>query len=171
MIASSFSLDSSPGTMVSGTGSEPKDRDMAVTMGPGPPFSAEAQGQSLTFYPAGADRREALMEIVASAKERLDICFYIFAEDRVSAELRDALAEAARRGVAVTLIIDRFGASASDSFLQPLVGGKPLSWLDLRAGVAVSWATAPPSQAFLTYRNGQLWYAVHPLLRSEIVRE
>lgn len=91
-----------------------------------PPFRAEAQGQSLTFYPAGTDRREALMEIVASAKERLDVCFYIFAEDAVSAELRDALAEAARRGVAVTLIIDRFGASASDAFLQPLVdaGGR-----------------------------------------------
>ena len=91
-----------------------------------PPFAVEAQGQSLTFYPGGGDRREALMEIVASAKERLDVCFYIFAEDRVSAELRDALAAAAARGVAVTLIIDRFGASASDAFLQPLVdaGGR-----------------------------------------------
>ncbi|MEZ5681535.1 MAG: phosphatidylserine/phosphatidylglycerophosphate/cardiolipin synthase family protein [Erythrobacter sp.] len=91
-----------------------------------PPFKVTAQGQDLTFYPAGSDRRKALLELVASAKERLDICFYIFAEDRVSAELRDALAEAAGRGVAVTLIIDRFGASASDAFLQPLVdaGGR-----------------------------------------------
>lgn len=91
-----------------------------------PPFAIEAQGQSLTFYPAGADRRQALMDIVASARERIDICFYIFAEDSVSAELRDALAAAAARGVAVTLIIDRFGASASDAFLQPLVdaGGR-----------------------------------------------
>lgn len=46
------------------------------------------------------------------------------------------------------------GAFRRAAFVQPLVGGKPLSWLDLRAGVAVSWATAPPSQAFLTYRNG-----------------
>ncbi|WP_324826522.1 phospholipase D-like domain-containing protein [Qipengyuania zhejiangensis] len=91
-----------------------------------PPFSVEAQGQSLTFYPAGADRRAALMDIVASAKERLDVCFYIFAEDEIGAELRDAMVAAAQRGVAVTLIIDRFGASASDAFLQPLVdaGGR-----------------------------------------------
>ncbi len=85
------------------------------------PFAVEAQGQSLTFYPAGKDRRRVLMEMVRSARERLDICFYIFAEDEVSTALRDALCDAARRGVAVTLIIDSFGASASGSFLEPLV--------------------------------------------------
>ncbi|MBO6766948.1 MAG: cardiolipin synthase B [Erythrobacter sp.] len=90
------------------------------------PFSHAAQGQSLTFYPGGKDRRKALMEMVASARERLDICFYIFAEDEVSTQLRDALCDAARRGVAVTLIIDSFGASASDKFLRPIVeaGGR-----------------------------------------------
>ena len=93
-----------------------------------PPFEAEAQGQSLVFYPGGKDRREALMELVRSARETLDICFYIFAEDEVSTELRDALIEAARRGVEVTLIIDRFGASARDEFLKPLreAGGRYL---------------------------------------------
>ncbi len=98
-----------------------------------PPFSAEAQGQSLTFYPAGSDRREALMELVASARKSLDICFYIFAEDEVSKELRDALCEAAGRGVDVTLIVDRFGASASDQFLKPLAdaGGRYL-WFSPR---------------------------------------
>ena len=91
-----------------------------------PPFEAEAQGQSLTFYPAGKDRREAMLELVREAKKTLDICFYIFAEDEVSTELRDALCDAASRGVEVTLIIDRFGASATDEFLQPLVdcGGR-----------------------------------------------
>ena len=84
------------------------------------PFSVEAQGQSLTVFPAGQDRRAALLELVASARKTLDICFYIFAEDAVSTELRDALCDAARRGVAVTLIVDRFGASASDDFLVPL---------------------------------------------------
>lgn len=91
-----------------------------------PPFAVEAQGQSLIFYPSGADRRRALLELVAGARERLDICFYIFAEDDVSTALRDALVAAARRGVAVTLIVDRFGASVTDPFLAPLVeaGGR-----------------------------------------------
>ena len=93
-----------------------------------PPFEVHAQGQSLTFYPAGTDRRQALMELVKSAKTTLNVCFYIFAEDGISIELRDALCEAASRGVEVTLIIDRFGASATDEFLKPLVdcGGRYL---------------------------------------------
>ncbi|QKG72356.1 phospholipase D-like domain-containing protein [Erythrobacter mangrovi] len=91
-----------------------------------PPFAMQAQGQSLTFYPSGADRRVALLKLVENARESLDICFYIFAEDAVSTALRDALVEAARRGVAVTLIVDRFGASVTDAFLAPLVeaGGR-----------------------------------------------
>lgn len=93
-----------------------------------PPFAVEAQGQALTFYPAGADRRETLLALAASARKSLDICFYIFAEDAVSTALRDALVDAAQRGVAVTLIVDRFGASVSTEFLAPLVaaGGRTL---------------------------------------------
>lgn len=84
------------------------------------PFALTAAGQRLAFYPAGADRRAAMMELLRSAKHSLKLCFYIFAEDAVSREVRDALAEAAARGVAVTLIIDRFGAAASDRFLAPI---------------------------------------------------
>lgn len=105
---------------------EEAETEIATTYRDPPPFSAEAEGQSLTFYPAGADRREAMLELVREAKSTLDVCFYIFAEDEVSTQLRDALCDAASRGVDVTLIIDRFGASATDKFLQPLVdrGGR-----------------------------------------------
>ncbi|WP_090476448.1 phospholipase D-like domain-containing protein [Qipengyuania nanhaisediminis] len=85
------------------------------------PFEFDAAGQHLAFYPAGADRRAALFDLVESAKEKLDVCFYIFAEDTVSTEFRDALVVAAKRGVDVTLIVDRFGADASDLFLRPLI--------------------------------------------------
>lgn len=84
------------------------------------PFALAAAGQQLCFYPAGADRREAMMAMLRGARHSLKLCFYIFAEDEVSREVRDALAEAAARGVAVTLIIDRFGAAASDRFLAPI---------------------------------------------------
>ena len=84
------------------------------------PFEFEAAGQKLSFYPAGADRREAMLEMLRSAKTSLKLAFYIFAEDAVSREVRDELVAAARRGVDVMLIIDRFGASATDEFLKPL---------------------------------------------------
>lgn len=107
---------------------EPATQAAPVAFRDPPPFAVEAQGQSLTFYPAGEDRRKALMELVRSAKRTLDVCFYIFAEDDVSTEVRDALCRAASDGVDVTLIIDRFGAPVTEKFLMPLVeaGGRYL---------------------------------------------
>jgi cardiolipin synthase len=84
------------------------------------PFTVTAAGQVLSFFPAGADRREAMMAMLRDAQVSLKLAFYIFAEDSVSREVRDALVAAARRGVAVTLIIDRFGSAASNAFLAPL---------------------------------------------------
>lgn len=84
------------------------------------PFHVTAAGQNLSFYPAGADRRDAMMAMLRDAKVSLKLVFYIFAEDAVSREVRDELVAAAKRGVAVTLVIDRFGAAASDPFLQPI---------------------------------------------------
>ena len=85
-----------------------------------PPFSISAQGQDLVFYPAGKDRLERLLALIAGARESVRLCFYIFSEDSVGTKVRDALVGAARRGVKVTLIIDGFGASAGEVFLQPL---------------------------------------------------
>jgi len=85
-----------------------------------PPFSISAQGQELVFYPAGKDRLERLLSLIAGAYVSVRLCFYIFAEDSVGAKVRDALVEAAGRGVEVTLIIDGFGADAGPAFMQPL---------------------------------------------------
>ena len=94
------------------------------------PFKIEAQGQSLVFYPAGHDRREALLDLVRSARETLDVCFYIYAQDEIAVTLRDALCDAVKRGVDVTIIIDHFGASATQDFFRPLVecGGRFMSF-------------------------------------------
>lgn len=85
------------------------------------PFQMEAAGQCMAFYPGGPERRAALFDLVKGATTSLDVCFYIFAEDTVSTEFRDALVAAAQRGVKVTLIVDRFGASATSNFLAPLI--------------------------------------------------
>jgi cardiolipin synthase len=91
-----------------------------------PPFSVEAQGLTLNFYPGGRERFEALLGLIAGADTCLKLAFYIFATDDAGTRVRDALVEAAVRGVDVRVILDGFGAVAGQSFFAPLVeaGGK-----------------------------------------------
>lgn len=95
------------------------------------PFSAEAQGHSFTFYPAGKDRRQAVLDIIESARRSLKVVFYIFACDEAGRTVRDALVAAARRGVEVTLIVDGFGAEADEQFFKELTqaGGTFLEFM------------------------------------------
>ncbi|APE29451.1 phospholipase D-like domain-containing protein [Aurantiacibacter gangjinensis] len=95
------------------------------------PFTAEAQGLSFTFYPDGADRKAAMLEMIESAQESLKIAFYIFARKGVGEEMRDALVAAAKRGVEVTLIVDGFGAEVDEDFFADLTaaGGTFLCFL------------------------------------------
>jgi cardiolipin synthase len=91
-----------------------------------PPFSVEAQGLSLTFYPGGRERFDALLGMIAGADTCLKLAFYIFATDESGEAVRTALVAAARRGVDVRVVVDGFGAAAGESFFAPLVeaGGK-----------------------------------------------
>ena len=84
------------------------------------PFEVKAAGQKLVLYPRGEDRREAMLELVRSAKQSLKVCFYIFATQGVGIELRDAVVEAAKRGVNVVVIVDSFGAEATADFFEDL---------------------------------------------------
>lgn len=96
-----------------------------------PPFKVEAQGHSLAFYAGGPERFEALLSLIEGARERLRICFYIFATDQSAVRVRDALVAAVRRGVDVRLIVDGFGALADERFFAPFIeaGGTFSSFL------------------------------------------
>ena len=85
------------------------------------PFTVEARGQRLTFYPAGPDRLECLMALIEGARESLKVAFYIFAPDASGTRVRDALIAACKRGVAVSLLVDDFGAMANAAFFAGLV--------------------------------------------------
>ena len=76
---------------------------------------------SLTFYPGGRDRLEALLGLIDGARIQLKLTFYIFATDESAARVRNALVAAARRGVDVRLIVDGFGALADERFFAPLI--------------------------------------------------
>ncbi|MBO9518425.1 MAG: phosphatidylserine/phosphatidylglycerophosphate/cardiolipin synthase family protein [Porphyrobacter sp.] len=85
------------------------------------PFSLDAQGHSFVFYPGGQDRLDALLGMIAGAKSSLRLAFYIFAKDKSGVLVRDALTEAARRGVDVHVILDGFGAAADRKFFAPMI--------------------------------------------------
>ena len=91
-----------------------------------PPFSVEAQGHALAFYPGGHERFDALLGMIAGAERSLKIAFYIFATDESGEAVRDALVDAARRGVDVRVVVDGFGAVAGEEFFAALVeaGGR-----------------------------------------------
>ncbi len=86
------------------------------------PFGARVGEDQFCIYPAGKDRLAALIALIEEARATLDLTFYIFENDKVGVRVRDALAAAARRGVAVRLIIDGFGSSDTDeAFFADLV--------------------------------------------------
>ncbi|WP_424771454.1 phospholipase D-like domain-containing protein [Pontixanthobacter sp.] len=85
-----------------------------------PPFSVETDDVSLTFLPCGQDRLDALLDMIASAQSSLDIFYYMFQDDACGTKVRDAIADAAQRGVKVRLLVDRFGTDAENSFFDPV---------------------------------------------------
>ncbi|MEL6877553.1 MAG: phosphatidylserine/phosphatidylglycerophosphate/cardiolipin synthase family protein [Pseudomonadota bacterium] len=86
-----------------------------------PCFDIEAQEHKFSFYPAGKDRFDALLKHIESAEETLQAFYYMFQDDDAGVTVRDALIEAAKRGVSVHLAIDDFGSDAPLEFFDPLV--------------------------------------------------
>ncbi|MBI1402068.1 MAG: cardiolipin synthase B [Porphyrobacter sp.] len=84
-------------------------------------FRVSAQGHDFTFLPHGADRLEALVDLIGEAETSLALFYYMFADDTAGTRVRDALVAAARRGVKVQLIVDDFGSGAGRAFFDPLV--------------------------------------------------
>lgn len=86
-----------------------------------PPFTVETDDVSLTFLPCGQDRLDALLDMIGSATSSLQMFYYMFQADDAGTKVRDAVADAAQRGVAVQLLVDRFGTDAEDSFFEPII--------------------------------------------------
>ncbi|MBO9670172.1 MAG: phosphatidylserine/phosphatidylglycerophosphate/cardiolipin synthase family protein [Sphingobium sp.] len=85
------------------------------------PMSFTVDGNRLTLLPGGPDRLAALHALIASARDSLNLYFYMFTHDARAVEVREALIDACNRGVAVTLLVDAFGSAFTpDSFFWPL---------------------------------------------------
>ena len=84
-------------------------------------------GNRLTLVPDGPPRLTALLAMIEGAERTLRMLYYIYSADRSGEQVRDALARAAERGVAVSLLIDGFGsAGVPEHYFYALVeaGGR-----------------------------------------------
>ncbi len=82
---------------------------------------AEVAGHRLDLLFDGRDRLERLVALIDGAKRSIAIIMYIFEHDGAGTRILDACVAAARRGVRVRAVIDRFGSSdIADSVFAPL---------------------------------------------------
>ena len=81
---------------------------------------AEIAGNRLELIETGAARLSTLLEIIRGAQHSLKMLMYMFNPDHTGKAVRDALIEAAARGVEVKLLIDGFGSAASPKFFTAL---------------------------------------------------
>jgi cardiolipin synthase len=78
-------------------------------------------GNRLVLLPDGAERLQAILELIGNAKASVRLLYYMFAGDRSGRTVREALLAARRRGVDVSVLIDDFGSSTNpDSFFASL---------------------------------------------------
>ncbi len=84
--------------------------------------SFTVNGNRLTMLTEGPARMAALLELIGSAKRSLRVLYYIYVDDEAGSAVRDALIEAAGRGVTVSLLVDGLGSehAASRHFFEPL---------------------------------------------------
>ncbi|MFV0644012.1 MAG: phospholipase D-like domain-containing protein [Sphingomonadaceae bacterium] len=89
-------------------------------------FTASVHGTDFLFIPHGKERFAILLDMVNRATRSVHLFFYMFQNDNAGIRLRDALANAAARGVDVCVIVDRFGTDAATDFFMPIVeqGGR-----------------------------------------------
>ncbi|MEP6982634.1 MAG: phosphatidylserine/phosphatidylglycerophosphate/cardiolipin synthase family protein [Sphingomicrobium sp.] len=85
-----------------------------------PAIRAEIAGNRLELVESGDERLALLLELIGGARHSIKMLMYMFNADRVGERVRDALAEAASRGVDVKLLIDGFGSDAGPDFFAAL---------------------------------------------------
>jgi cardiolipin synthase len=85
-----------------------------------PTFTVE--GNRLTLLTTGPSRLAALIGLIERAQHSLRFVYYIYRDDDSGRRVRAALLAAARRGVAVSLVVDAFGSDAAsdEHFFAPL---------------------------------------------------
>lgn len=64
----------------------------------------------IRMHADGEAARDALWEVIAGARERIDVCTFIIGNDAFGQEVLARLSQRAREGIAVRVLLDGFGA-------------------------------------------------------------
>ena len=81
----------------------------------------EVEGNRLHLLIDRELRLKALLDLIAQAESELRLLYYIFWDNPVGVQVRDALVAARGRGVKVSLLVDGFGSErTADGFFEPL---------------------------------------------------
>ncbi len=90
---------------------------------PPPQPSFLVDGDRLTMIDTGPRRLAALIALIDGARVSLRILYYIYVDDDAGVKVRQAMIDAAARGVRVSVIVDGMGSApaASENFFEPLV--------------------------------------------------
>src|SRR5258706_243495 len=80
------------------------------------------QGNRLTMLDTGPRRLDALIALIAGAERSVRMIYYIYVDDKAGRMVRQALIDAATRGVAVSVIVDGLGSEHAEhnGFFKPL---------------------------------------------------
>jgi cardiolipin synthase len=87
----------------------------------------EVDGNRLTLLVEGPRRLQALLQLIDGAEQSVRLLYYIYKDDQSGTLIYEAMERALDRGVAVSLLVDSFGAYTPDEYFLPLVG-KGLSY-------------------------------------------
>lgn len=100
----------------------PDDAGQGVPMPQPSQPSFTVEGSRLTLLPDGPERLAMLLWLIRSATRTLRVLYYIYVDDDAGSAVRQALIDAAHRGVKVQLIVDGMGSepAASHDFFDPL---------------------------------------------------
>jgi cardiolipin synthase len=84
--------------------------------------SFTVDGNRLRLLTEGPERLDVVLALIREARESLRILYYIYVDDAAGAAIRDAMIEAAARGVRVSLVVDGLGSepAAARGFFEPL---------------------------------------------------
>lgn len=87
-------------------------------------------GNAADILPDGTSFFPVLLDAIASARHHIHVEFYIWRPDRAGIMVRDALTQAAQRGVAVRVLVDEIGSLWTPRrFFAPLeAAGGRFSW-------------------------------------------